>query len=278
MRVFDHTEASWSERRKDKMNGAYTYSKEIITYQLPLWEPFLPEDAVISTAPLLPDVEEMPRHAPVYIQYLHHPYLDLRKLRVLANIYHPTIFVTAYRWLDTNLHLAGLRSLYLPMTIDTSNLPKGGYSSSPGRIVYFGNLTAGKRAEYRELQKVARYLGWRIDTISKGRVGKRRATQEEIWYEIVANYSYGIGVGRCALELLGMGIKTIISGRQFGGILLNKGDFSTQLQTNLNGMYTTGVMTIEEAFKSLPQSLLMTNSIQSELPFIKDRIRNLKWP
>src|SRR5690606_33289480 len=116
------------------------------------------------------------------------------------------IFVTAYKKVHNALISQGYESLFIPMTVDTTKLPKA-IQSDEKRIIYFGNVMRVKREGYTFLSTMLNAMGWKLDRLSNNYYkGQRLHNQQEVW-SILSNYSYGIGVGRCALEMLGMGMK-----------------------------------------------------------------------
>lgn len=57
--------------------------------------------------------------------------------------------------------------------------------------------------------------------------------------KLVSTYSYGVGVGRAALEMMVFDIKQIIAGRQLGGLITNEEEFELQRAVNMNGRINT---------------------------------------
>lgn len=288
MLVFDHNEPRWNKRymRRGRENGAATYSREIVKFQVPLWKKQLrahkikSKDVVISTCPLLSQVEDIPEGKHV-IQYLHtyrydNPVGDARD--VLDNLVNPksVVFVTAYKGLCHQLNRRGIRAIFVPMTIDSeavlaAAVEKMGYGK---RVVYFGNVTGAKESTYQQVVKELRRRAWTVDTISSGKLnGVIPLTQEEAWARI-SQYDYGIGVGRCALEMMALGLKVIVSGQEFGGLVVSTGDFVAQTSTNFNGRVITFNRDIAACVDCFDDSLVgLSNDIQSLTPTIEEIIK-----
>lgn len=257
--LFDHNEPNWHAKysARGRENGAATYSREIVKYQYSVYEEmFKNQEVIISTCALLSDVDQsqMPQYADIAFQYLHsYPYGDgLAQARKVVEHFEDVrnpkrtmvdhvVFVTAYKPLHDRLVAHGYQALFLPMTVDTSVLPARKEEKKYGskNIVYFGNVTNVKEGTFIQLQKAFKRRGWSFNYISNGKLaGIYPITQHQAW-ERINDYSYGIGVGRCALEMMAMGLKTMIAGPYFGGIMTNEFDFSQQQLVNMNGRIVT---------------------------------------
>jgi hypothetical protein len=280
--IIDHTYGPWVSRKRQE-NGAATYSRDIMELVMPELFSFLDTKfgdrrVLISTAPPLTDVrrEDLPAryHSPdIVLQWLHaysynSPYLPIHRL--LAKFPDSKIVVvTAYEAyklrLDTfdlfdSSELARLHVVYVPMFINTHwievNTLRCRQGSSPEkRILYFGNLYKAKSKEFRRVIAEIRSAGWTVDILSKGKLNYNgpTLTQEESW-RLMQSYSYGIGVGRCALEMYTLGLRVLISGEHWGGLCLDQSDWATQVRTNFNGRVITGTRDLTEALDLLPHS------------------------
>lgn len=235
--VLDHTEPRWALRytRTHRENGAATYSKDIIQHQIPVWREYLKDDTVISTCPPL---FEWDKRVALAVQYLHtYDYKDptgpaMRIYLSVKKYADRVLFVTAYKALEKQLQDQGLNAIYVPMTIDTKKV----YSRitekehGPGVAVYFGNIIKGKVPFFADFKERVRDLGWTVHHIA--------GSQPYCW-EQVSCFEYGIGVGRCALEMMALGTKTMIAGQQFGGLVTCQADIEAQTLCNFNGRVTT---------------------------------------
>lgn len=239
MNVFDHNDPQWRARynRHDRVNGAFTYSQDVCKWHLPVWRHLLGPDDSIATCGKVPDAT---------VQYLHErSHMDLSSRTKL--------FVTTYRDLADVL---GVRGLWLPNTIDASILPE-----FRPRLdwVYYGNIIKQKHTAFDKLD------GIRFDTVA-GINDQQTALQR------VAQYRYGIGVGRCALEMMAMGLKVLLFGKDFGGVIRSEDDFKRQQAANFNGNVVTGVASIGEAVDCINETESFRVTFQQTMPDIEKRI------
>lgn len=263
--VVDHTEPNWAARytAKGRENGAATYSRDIVRWHVPAWEQLLPSGSVVSTCPLLTAGEFA---GPVAVQYLHtYPYTDpLGQARAVLGHLGPrferVVFVTAYRALQAQLVLAGLESVFVPMTVDSSAVRAAvgdpGTRRGERQAIYFGNVTHPKQALHQQLRRVFASRGWRLDLLSGGMFCGRQVTQAEAW-QIASGYRYGVGVGRCALEMMALGLKVMVAGAEFGGLITTADEWAVQWATNLNGRVTTFDRDIGACVDSLGVAMLV---------------------
>ena len=91
------------------------------------------------------------------------------------------------------------------------------------------------------------------DIINNGKFNDSDVVNHEEAKVIVSNYSYGIGVGRAALEMLAMGLKVIIAGKHYGGVLTSDELFERHTLHNMNSTLQTGGDVMED-FKKLEDS------------------------
>lgn len=239
MIVYDHTHPTWLARygRHGRTNGAFTYSRDICKWHLPIWRELLGHDESISTCGKVPGVT---------VQYLHErTHVDLSS--------ETKLFVTTYKDLADAL---GPRGLWLPNTIDEAVLPDHRPSKD---WVYFGNIIGEKRKPFDKLG------GLNFDVISG--VKDQQSSLEQ-----VAQYRYGIGVGRCALEMMAIGLKVLIFGKALGGLILSQNDFDLQQQANFNGNVITGVASVSEGVARISEAIPMAPTFQKSIADIERRI------
>lgn len=253
MIVFDHTDNRW-RKRYVRINGAETYSKDIMKYQLDNWKKVLGKEDILSTCPRLSGVASG-RRCRVAVQYLHEfPYADpigyaRKSIRgIQARL---TVFVTAYREYQRLLTAAGLKAVFVPMSIDVSAVQKHReafrYSD---RYIYFGNVDARKRKTYRLIHKL---ISRRMDTLTRATFQGEQVSQTQAW-NVLSRYAFGIGVGRCALEMFALGLKVFIAGRVVGGVIRNEDDWQAQIGTNFNGRVVTYSRNVNQCLLALPKS------------------------
>lgn len=239
MRVIDHTDSYWVSRynRHSRTNGAFTYSQDICKWHLPVWDRLLGSDEVVATCGKFPEAT---------VQYLHErTHVDLSdKTR---------LFVTTYRDLADSL---GDRGLWVPNVIDASVLPD---HRPEKEWVYYGNLIGPKRTAFERLTNI------RCDVVSG-------VSDQQQALRIVSQYKYGIGVGRCALEMMSMGLKVMIFGKDFGGGIFSEIDFQRQQAANFNGNVMTGSHSINDMIGRIDQTVSFPSSFQKLMPEIERRI------
>lgn len=239
MKVLDHSHGAWAGRygRLNRTNGAFTYSRDICRWHVPVWRRFLGPDDTIATCGMIPGAT---------VQYLHertHPDLSSKT----------RLFVTTYKDLADAL---GPRGLWLPNLIDRDALP----AHRPRKDwVYFGNVIGAKERGIKHIRARG------IDIIS----GVRDQADA---LRHVARYRYGIGVGRCALEMMAIGLKVMIFGKDFGGLILSDGDFVRQREANFNGNAITGVGDMATAMTRIGDAVSGPVSFQEAMPEIERRI------
>lgn len=280
MKIIDHTDQLWDARyrRHSRTNGAATYSRDIVKYHVPIWKKFAPDDTVVSTAPLITNRKAygIPDDTKLLVQYVHRyqydsPLADAK--RVTGEMGgRQVLFVTAYKQYANLLNWNGYRALWLPMTIDAEAIRKfqsPEHQHHAKKLAYFGNLLHGKELIHADLVKQLNSFGWEVDTFANNRKnGKGNLSQSQILREI-STYDYGIGVGRCALEMYALGLKILVIGGQFGGLVMSPADFEAQLKTNFNGRIITYDRTLEACLAALPHSESITSDIKEQLPFIE---------
>lgn len=154
-----------------------------------------------------------------------------------------------------------IQAVYIPMSIDTSRLARIRQSNRKipkhkNRIIWFGNLNSDKSLLYQQIREDTRSSGYQMDVINRGKLnGKTRIEQLQAW-DHISDYRYGIGVGRCALEMYTLGLKVLISGANFGGIITSDTDYHVQQSTNFNGRVITYDRDIRSCLAALPDSHL----------------------
>lgn len=141
----------------------------------------------------------------------------------------PHVYVTHYRKrLEDWTVPPGDRLVYMPMSVDDRVLPEIPKKSRDW--IYFGNVFLEKSKQINMLREVLDF-----DIISFGMFNDSRhvMTREDALRE-VAKYRFGIGVGRAALEMLGLGLRVLVVGNQYGGPILSREDFESHRLANIN--------------------------------------------
>jgi hypothetical protein len=169
-----------------------------------------------------------------------------------------------------------MNAVWLPMSVDTRRIRR--FAATPskkygeGRVIYFGNVRSKRRKRtVKRLRREFARKGWKMDIISKGRLnnGKKYPTQGRALRE-VGKYGYGIGIGRCAQEMLAMGMKVMVAGSGFGGIMASESDWQAQLETNINGAARTFDDNVGHCIDCFRRSILPEWSVQRSLEYWKE--------
>lgn len=232
MRVVDHNDPAYAERyrRTKRENGAVTYSRDIVRWHLPVWEAWAADrqlDIVVGTCAALEDGPE-----PVRVQYLHT--MEPSRLWVPEiRAGRRDIYVTSYQQQAADLRRQGREAIWLPMGVDVKAIERYRLPLGNGGPVaaYFGNVTAPKRQEYTRLKLAFEAEGWRLHHVWTD-------DSVDAWRRL-AGYHYGVGVGRCALEMGALGMRVMISGARFGGLMTTAQEIAIQVASNMNGRVTT---------------------------------------
>ncbi len=241
LQVIDHTEPRWQERYRThgRQNGAATYSHDIVQHHVPLWRAHTASmDVVLSSCPRMLNMPEL--RGDLAVQYLHEYRYGAGMSRVkeiqgqLKYQFSRVIFVTSYKSLATQINAegAGFEAVFVPMAIDTAKVLSVSRMPDRGEKVaaYFGNILGAKQPRYRDLVKIFTANGWSLEHV--------KGPQYTAWQDLTG-FRYGVGVGRCAQEMLYLGLKTMISGQEFGGIITNEHEWLAQRDTNFNGRVVT---------------------------------------
>jgi len=272
--VVDHTEPAWQARyvRKGRENGAATYSREIVDHHVPAWAE-LDGDVVVGTCSPLTDCGP----ADLVVQYLHtydkaDPLaIAQRVARNLRGKAGRVLFITAYRSLQLQLQTHGLDAAFVPMKIDVAATRELAGHADPAdtmRAVYFGNVTPGKRAAFETLSAALSDQGWTLDTIS----GQQRADA----LPAVAGYRYGVGVGRCALEMQALGLRVMVCGTDFGGIVTTPAEFEVQTATNWNARVVTYDNTVAGCLPAWDQTWTGDLDVSSAVAVVRQLVDEMR--
>jgi hypothetical protein len=267
MKVIDHTDTKWLSKVR-RINGALTYSQDIVKYQIPYWEKVLGENDIISTCPRFTDVDIEGEYR-VAIQYLHsYPYYGAVD-RISDIIWNKKfkaermIFITAYKEFEKQLNEYGIQAVYIPMSIDVESVSE--YIQPKiydDRIIYFGNIVHNKLSVYNKIQKHCQMAGLKLDTINCSKFNNEVHLSRTEILRRLSEYKYGIGVGRCVQELYALNVKPVIAGHKFGGLVTSHLEYTEQLRTNLNGRICTYSDNIETCLKDVDKSQIFHSDIK----------------
>lgn len=213
--VIDYQDPLWFEKylKIGYQNGGYTYSVNILKYQIPIIKELLQQvnkSFLVSTTCTLRE-----RHGTSdrCIQFIHD---TLQMKTFIAESPENSIaivYTTKYQELLTE---ANRKSIMIPMTIDAEKILP--YKAQPTRgdneIVYFGNLYPEKLLIYENIKTTLAQLGRKLTTISTfpypGSDDILTLKDEEAW-KLISQFKYGIGVGLAFQEMNALGLKCLIA-------------------------------------------------------------------
>lgn len=267
MYLLDHTEKYWVERVR-RVNGSMTYSEDLVVHQVPMWKEKLLETDILSTCPKFSETDT-PGKFTTAIQYLHsYPYNN--PIAHVANIAHnlpfstdKIIFLSAYRdFVHVLNNYSHLKAIYVPMAIDVKKIQQHKQKIvHTDRIIYFGNVIQNKVNLFNIIRRMCADEGFEFDYISNNRLNATTdLTTEDAW-KLISTYKYGIGVGRCAQEMMALGVKVLLLGHKFGGLITNDEEYQRQLATNMNGRIVTYDRDIRTCLRNIDKAIIQSNDI-----------------
>lgn len=265
-----------------KTNGAYTYSQDIRKYHIPVIIDSIAkskkyEYTLISTVGRLsPGI--VPKETQLIIYYLHENTLrEMPRVKELISWYHgKVIFISARIETIREIQKLGISAIHLPLSIETSAIAKYAKKRryTGKRVIYFGNKYLGKDGAYDATRAAFESNGWKWDEISNNQFnGGERLPRDKI-LKILANYKYGIGEGRCYLEMNTLGIKTFISCAKTMGIITNEEEFEKHKLGNFsvwNG-YTFS-NDIQTCIDNIDKIMIKSYDVLEVLPTLKFMIK-----
>lgn len=265
-----------------KTNGAYTYSQDIKKYHLPI---ILQEIAkteyeytLISTVGRLsPGI--VPPETQLIIYYLHESLeREIPRVKNLIRWYHGKIIFISARIENINeIRNLGLSAIHLPLSIEVSAIAKYAKKQkyTGKRVIYFGNKYLGKDGAYEPTKQAFLSNGWKWDEISNNQFnGGERLSRPEI-LKILSNYQYGIGEGRCFLEMNALGIKTLIACTKVMGIITNEKEFERHKLGNFAvGDFFTFSDNIQTCIDNIDKIMIKSHDVLEVLPILQQGIRD----
>lgn len=229
MTYYGHQDIEWK-----RVGGAVTYSKDFEESVLPFIS--LPYGYSISSFPFIANEN--------HIQVLHE-YNERTLNMALSNP--KACYITHYLPMQHELESRGVFARFIPMGVNVE-----GKTTKEKDWIYLGNLRGKAHSGKSELVKeLSKYI--KFDIISDG-LYKGRPIDNP--HKIVSQYKYGIGVGRSALEMWALGLKVLVCGQRFGGLVMNESDFKAQQAINCNGRVTTYCDEIEPCIKNIERSYI----------------------
>lgn len=250
--IINHTDKAWQSRVK-RTNGALVYSTYICNHDVPIWRALCGDaPVVISTCPIFSEVsgaEYVVNGPELAVQYLHTFPKD-NPVQYVRNIIagmpwraKRVVFITAYKSYAALLRANGIKAYWLPVRIDTGELrdisaQNGTEIQDSNRFLWFGNVYTAKRNNFAQVQSLLQREGFAVDVISEDKLNGRPISRREV-LQLLPRYRYGAGVGQCAMEMMYMGLRVMITGDGFGGIITNAEEWAAQRAMNLNSRVCT---------------------------------------
>lgn len=285
--IFDHnTHPIWNRvyetRHKafGRTNGGYTYSEDIVKYHIPevrdLLERSNYKHILITTVGEL-NKNIVPKDVDLIIYYLHeNSQREMPRIKLIGTWYKgKIIYITARLDLYTVLVNYYYNVIHLPMSIDKKAFEK--YANrkkyTGKRVVYFGNTYLGKGAFLEYTKNIFKNSGWEFDQISYNCLNGVEKLSRSKLLETLSKYQYGIGEGRCVLEMNAMGIKTLICASANQGIMCNDDDFELQKKHNFaDGRVWTFSDDILTCIDNFDSAIIKTVDVKDVMQTLKQQL------
>lgn len=299
--LYTHDWAPWRSRVQ-KINGAWTYSVDIVKHYVPHIAATLKAEGiegpiVVSTCGLLhkygnTDVMQHTGKWAAVVQFLH-TWPRQNALAVIYDIHRKfsskaehVIVVCAYhdyaQQINNAFKTTNLSARFLPMRIGPMPeiKPKG---RKKRQAVWFGNLYSSKKQTHERVKAECEKHKIELITIADGKIydyytPKGRSIAQRNAWQMCANAGLVFAVGRCALEAYALGCRVIVAGDEFGGTVEGRGDWQWQEWTNFNSRKTTGSVSIADAVQHAITTTKKPYICQDRI-FCTDMVQNgiIKW-
>lgn len=169
-----------------------------------------------------------------------------------------------------NTKLVQSKAYYLPMVIDEfpdiTHMDTHTMYPQTSNIIWFGNVYHDKKQTFSRLKQKLN-----MDFISFNQYnGYPMISTKEI-PNILSRYDIGIGVGKCAQEMLSLGLKVLVGGNQYGGYIVDQETFNFHITENCNSSISNSLGSVEkdiEYLSSLKRTSITLPSVQEYKNFI----------
>lgn len=294
IKVYDHlNHPLWCPLYKQRhlsrgrTNGGYTYSQDIVKFQIPLIIDILKkqdkyQNIVISTVTMI-DPCILTKTTDLVICYLHESIeRELSGCLKIRKFYDKKIiFICSRKDVYNKLRAVGFKCIFIPMSIDTKQLkdyviPKN-EKYQDKRVIYFGNKYLGKDTLFAETKAAFIRNGWTFDEISSNIFNNNgvKLSRDEI-FNILTKYKYGIAGGRCALEMNYLGIKTLISMETNQGIWTTDEEFKKHIDDNFAGNnLCTYSKDLDECINNFDKAICKTIDSKEVLPELEKQLKEI---
>jgi len=288
--IYHHTNHPiWSKIYANKFlangitNGAYTYSVDIVKYHIPIIVKQLNnqdkyKNIIISTVATI-DQSIIPSDTDLVICYLHETLSrDIKKVRQYEFTKTKFIYITSR--IEVCRKLVDIRKscIFLPMAIDVSKLEKYQTKNKykDKRVIYFGNKYLGKDGSYSQTKSAFVNKGWIFDQISYNKFNDGETLPRNKILEIISKYQYGVGEGRCVLEMNALGIKTLICAGACQGLMINNSDFIKQKRNNFSdGKVWTFSDDILTCIDNFDKAIIKTHDVHDVIPQLEQQLKEI---
>lgn len=288
--IYDHnTHPVWADvyskqySSSGRTNGAYTYSVDIVEYHIPEIINYFSKSnkykriLILTVGGLTPEIT--PPDIDLCIFYLHeHTDREIPRIEKLKQWYHgKVIFVIANKARSIMLTNMGHDCIFIPVAIcvdQFSNIEKND-KYTDNRVVFFGNKYLKKFTKCDMLKDMFKRKGWVFDIMSSNKLNwQGELLSRDDMFNILAKYQYGIAVGRAALELGALGVKTMICAEKFGGIITNDDEFYQQLETNfVNSDLPTFSDSIRFCIDNFEKAIPKTHDVKDAVKYIAPALK-----
>ena len=267
-----------------RTNGAYTYSQDITKYHIPVIEKILDKQnkykniLIVSVGSLVPNI--MLPETDLVIVYLHEsleresPRIESLKDWFKGDVIFITARLDLYKWVLEY----GYKAIHLPMAIDASALEKyikpDDQKHKGLKVIWFGNKYMGKDKTLKNVRGTFLSRGWQFDELSYNKLNNGDTLSKEDCLNLLSKYRYGVGVGRCYLEMCVLGIKSIICSTDVNGIITNEEEFQVHKDNNFVGgsdLYTFS-KDINVCIDNITEIMAKTLDIKDVLPILKKEL------
>jgi hypothetical protein len=158
-----------------------------------------------------------------------------------------------------SLNVPGLYVYFIKQSVDLNVLPTPTNRQS-NKWVYLGNLNTQEMID--EYGKMKQRLTNLLNKVSFGQVDDAgNVMTHDQCLAFATEFSGGAGVGRAVLELLGMGLKCMVVGRQYGGPVRNDTDLIAHLEHNCNSSFSTSTGNLNNDYAQLVAGGVITKSL-----------------
>ena len=289
--ILDHTtHPSWVQlynyrhASKNRTNGGFTYSEDIVKYHIPVILEILSKQSIYnnivisSVAMLEPGIN--PKDTELFICYLHeNAEREMPRVNNFLTWYKgDVIFITSRANLHRTLEENNIKSVLLPMSIDVSAISKIGEIEKyvDKRVLYFGNTYLGKGGSLSQVKQAFINKGWTFDQISFNMLNGERSLNRNQIFEIIAKYKYGIGEGRCVLEMNALGLRTLVCASKNQGIFTNEDEFNLQRENNFSdGRIWTFSPDIDTCIDNFDKAIVKTIGVQEALTILRQQLEGV---